>query len=189
MEFNEVIQSRRSIRHFTSQEVESDKIDQLIDCARLCQSAKNRQPWYFMILKGQEKDKTADIMMEPFSEETKEMMGYINTVKYSADTIKRAPILIVIFQENEEEWLAPDLLSVGAAIEHICLECVNLGLGSVWIGDICFNERAVSKYLGHEHFHVVSAIAIGYPAESPKQRPRKTREEILIHKKGSGSVN
>lgn len=183
MEFNEVIQNRRSIRHFTLQEVEQDKVDQLIDCARLCQSSKNRQPWSFMILKGQEKDKVADIMVEPFNEESSEMFGYANTVQYSADTIKRAPLLIAVFQVCEKEWFAPDLISMGAAIEHICLECVNLGLGSVWIGDICFNERAVSKYLGYEHLHLVSAVAIGYPAEAPKPRPRKSREEILITKK------
>lgn len=183
MEFNEVIQNRRSIRQFMPQEVEQDKVDQLIESARLCQSAKNRQPWRFMILKGQEKDKVADMMVDPFSADNKEMFGYINTVQYSADTIKKAPLLIAVFQVCEEEWFASDLLSVGAAIEHICLECVNLGLGSVWIGDICFNEREISKYLKHEHLHLVSAIAIGYPAESPKLRPRKSRDEILIHKK------
>ncbi|MFQ9924269.1 MAG: nitroreductase family protein [Beduini sp.] len=183
MEFNEVIQNRRSIRHFTLQEVEQDKVDQLIDCARLCQSAKNRQPWSFMILKGQEKNKVADMMMESSNKESKEIFGYVNTVKYSAEIIKRAPLLIAVFQVYEEEWFASDLLSTGAAIEHICLECVNLGLGSVWIGDIWFNERAISKYLGCDHLHLISAVAIGYPAETPKPRPRKSREEILLSKK------
>lgn len=54
MEFEKVVEERRSIRIFRPQRVEKDKIYKLIEMARLCQSAKNRQPWKFMIesLKG-----------------------------------------------------------------------------------------------------------------------------------------
>ena len=50
MEFDQVIKNRRSIRKFHQQAVETEKITAILDCARLCQSAKNRQPWRFMVL-------------------------------------------------------------------------------------------------------------------------------------------
>ena len=49
MEFEKIIKNRRSIRKFNNKEVEDEKIMSLLECARLCQSAKNKQPWLFMI--------------------------------------------------------------------------------------------------------------------------------------------
>jgi nitroreductase len=55
MEFEKVVEDRRSIRNFQTRKVEKDKICKLIEMARLCQSAKNRQPWKFLTLENKEK--------------------------------------------------------------------------------------------------------------------------------------
>lgn len=183
MEFEKVIKDRRSIRKFTSQEVEDEKLEKIIDCARLCQSAKNRQPWRFMILKNESKDKVANIMLNLFEKNNIDLPGYMNSSKSSANIIKNAPVLILVFMEKDEDWRTGDLLSIGAAIEHICLEAVNLGLGSLWIRDTVYTEDAICKSVGYEDLQLVSAIAVGYPAESPAQRPRKTINELLIPEK------
>ena len=47
MELIEVIKNRRSTRKFKEDIVEREKLELLIDAARLAPSAKNRQPWYF----------------------------------------------------------------------------------------------------------------------------------------------
>ena len=180
MEFEKVIKDRRSIRKFTSQEVEDEKLEKIIECARLCQSAKNRQPWSFMILKNESKNKVADIMLNLFERKDIDLPGYMNSSKSSANVIKNAPILILVFRENDEDWMIGDLLSIGAAIEHICLEAVNLGLGVLWIRDTVYTENEICKAVGNEDLQLVSAISIGYPAESPSQRPRKSTDEILI---------
>lgn len=183
MEFEKVIKERKSIRKFTNQEIEDEKLENIIECARLCQSAKNRQPWSFMILKDESKNKIADIMLSLFEKNNINIPGYMNSSKSSANVIKNAAILILVFRENDENWLIGDLLSIGAAIEHICLEAVNLGLGSLWIRDTVYTEKEICESVGYKDLQLVSSIAIGYPAESPSQRPRKSTSEILISEK------
>ena len=180
MEFEKVIKERKSIRKFTNQQIEDEKLKSIIECARLCQSAKNRQPWSFMILKDESKNKIVDIMLNLFEKNDIDIPGYMNSSKSSANVIKNAPILILVFRENDEDWLTGDLLSIGAAIEHICLEAVNLGLGSLWIRDTVYTEKEICESVGYKDLQLVSAVAIGYPAESPSQRPRKSTSEILI---------
>ena len=61
MELEEVIAQRRSIRKFETKPVEKVKLEKLIEAARLCQSAKNRQPWQFMILEDGRKDQASAV--------------------------------------------------------------------------------------------------------------------------------
>lgn len=180
MEFENVIQQRRSIRKFCSNCVEKEKVEKLLECARLCQSAKNRQPWKFMILENQDKDQIADIMLALFQQNNVELPGYMNSSKSSANIIKNAPLLILTLKDKDDDWQTGDILSIGAAIEHICLEAVNLGLGALWIRDTSYTENEICKAVGYNDLQLVSAIAIGYPAETPSQRPRKAREDIII---------
>lgn len=181
MEFESVIKNRRSIRKFKSEDIETAKIEQLIESARLCQSAKNRQPWKIMVLKNEEKNNIANIMLGYFDQ--KNIDTYNNSSRSSANIIKQAPLLFLIFQEFDENWLTGDLLSIGAAIEHICLEAVNLGLGSVWIRDTVYTEDKIAQAVGYPELQLVSAIAVGIPNEFPNARPRKSTSEIMLEKK------
>lgn len=186
MDFEKVVHDRRSIRKFEDTKIEAEKIDKLIEAARLCQSAKNRQPWKFMILQEEEKDQVAEIMLALFEQSNIDLPGYMNSSKSSANAIKRAPLLILVFKEKDNKdgnWMTGDLLSIGAAIEHICLEAVNLSLGSVWIRDTTYTEQAICDYLGYPDLELVSGIAIGYPAEEPSPRPRKKAEELILQKR------
>ncbi len=180
MELEKVIQDRRSIRKFLPRKIEKNKIYKLIEMARLCQSAKNRQPWKFIILEGELKNKVAEIMLNLFDESDYELPGYVNSSKSSAEIIKNAPTLILALREKDSDWLTGDLLSMGAAIEHICLEAVNLGLGAVWIRDTVYTEEKIGKLVDCPDLQLVSAIAVGYPNESPKPRQRKRIEEIIL---------
>ena len=179
MEFDQVIKNRRGIRKFQQQTVETDKITALIECARLCQSAKNRQPWRFMVLTGDKKNRVADIMLNLFEKKDIELPGYMNSSKNSANIIKNAPVLILVFIPKDEAWIQSYLLSVGAAIEHICLKAVDEGLGSVWIADTVYTRNEICEELGRCDNLLVSGIAVGYPDEDPLPRARKALEEIL----------
>ena len=64
MELKETIKNRRSIRKYKNSKISKEIIDDLIDCARLAPSAKNRQPWKFVIVTDTIKNKIADIMLE-----------------------------------------------------------------------------------------------------------------------------
>ena len=178
MELKEVIENRRSIRKYTNEDVPNELLEDLIECARLAPSAKNRQPWKFIIIKNDIKNQIADIMIR--NEETEERKLDTNSsVKFTAGIMKESPVLILVLKEYDDDWKTGDVLSIGGAIEHICLRATDLGLGSLWIRDTAYTQKEIAKLIGYEDMEVISAISIGYPNQSPKQRPRKELKEIL----------
>ena len=57
MDFLELTKKRFSARNYKSDKVEQDKIDYIIECARLAPSAVNYQPWHFMVVISEEQKK------------------------------------------------------------------------------------------------------------------------------------
>lgn len=187
MEFMDAVRNRRSIRAFENRPVESEKLEHILEAARLCQSGKNRQPWQFMLLSGAEKDAVPEIMLELFEQNHFDIPNYVNSSKKSAQIIKTAPVLLLVFREPDDGWQKVDLLSIGAAVEHICLAAVDVDLGALWIADTVYTEAEIRKKLGRENLELVCAVALGYPAECPAARPRKKMDEIVL--KGNGYEN
>ncbi len=183
MELKEAIKNRRSIRKFKDTEVPKDLIEDLIDYARLAPSAKNRQPWKFVIVTGNIKNQITDIMLEKENSLKvsleKQIYHANSSVKATAKVMKEAPILILVLKEYDDNWSTGDALSIGGAIEHICLRATDLGLGSLWIRDIVYTQKEIAKLVGYEDMELISAVSIGYPNEDPKPRPRKKLSEVL----------
>ena len=72
-------------------------------------------------------------------------------------------------------------MNVAIAIEHIVLRATDLGLGTCWIGRV--DSDKTKEILGlSDDLQVVMLLPVGYPAQDPKQRPRFSREEILVKK-------
>ena len=57
MDFLELTKKRFSARNYKSDKVEQDKIDYIIEIARLAPSAVNYQPWHFMVVISEEQKK------------------------------------------------------------------------------------------------------------------------------------
>lgn len=179
MQLIQAIKKRRSIRRYQDIGVAKELIEDLIDCARIAPSAKNRQPWEFVIVQDNVKNQIAEMMLkrEETPERKRNQLG--SSVKATARIIKQAPILILVFKPKDAYWQTGDTLSIGAAIEHICLRATDLGLGSLWIRDTIYVQEEIEKLVGYENKEMVSAICIGYTNESPKERPKKALSEIL----------
>lgn len=183
MELIETINNRRSIRKYKDIDISNDVIEDLINSARLAPSAKNRQPWEFMIVKGIVKNEIADIMLEQLKNSKvnleRKLYNANSSVKATAYIMKEAPILILVFKPKEDNWIIGDSLSIGAAIENICLRATDLELGSLWIRDIVYTQKEIAELVGKKDMELISAISIGFPNENPRQRPRKKLNEIL----------
>lgn len=186
MEFSEVIKNRRSVRKFLETDVEEEKIYQLLEAARLSPSAKNRQPWRFGILKGEKKNEIARLMLEWCGKQNfineEQRPEYKSSVAGTAEVIRQAPVLILVFREPSEYWHTGDLLSIGSAIEHICLCTTDIGLGSLWIRDTVYVQNEILELTNCKHLELVSVIAVGYAGESLFPRPRKKIEDLLLFK-------
>ena len=183
METLKAIEERRSIRGFTKEKIKKEIVEDILNCGRLAPSAKNRQPWYFVIVQKETKDKIADMMTNYTinNDETneKKLLGHKSSVNPTANVIKQAPILVLVFREKNDNWIVGDNLSIGACVENMCLRATDLGIGSLWIRDTVYVAEDVAKMLGHEDMELNCALALGYANQFPKMRPRKKLEDII----------
>ena len=67
------IENRRSIRKYKPDELDRKLIEEIIYSASLAPSAKNRQPWKFIVYQGEEKDKLVDVMRQGINSEKQPM--------------------------------------------------------------------------------------------------------------------
>ncbi len=157
------IQNRRSIRNYLPDEVTKEEILDILQAGINAPSAKNNQPWRFVIVSKEIKDKISEKMVELYGPNK------------TAEVIKTVPYLILVYNKDNEYF---NHLSIGAAIENILLETTNRNLGSLWIGYIKKIEDYV-KELVNIDLELVSAIAIGIKNEEPVARPRLKLEDVL----------
>lgn len=184
METLKSVEERRSIRSFTNEAIKKEIIEDILNCGRLAPSAKNRQPWHFVVVKEYIKNKIADMMIKyTINNDDKiierEKYGYKSSINPTANIIKQAPILVLIFREKNDNWIVGDNLSIGACVQNMCLRATDLGIGSLWIRDTVYVAEDIAKMLGHEDMELNCALALGYANESPKMRPRKNLEDIV----------
>ena len=177
MDTIKAIEDRRSIRKYKDIKVSKEQILDILNAGRLAPSAKNRQPWYFVKVSTEMKNEIADLMIKYAQNKNKD--GRLYSVSFTANVIKEAPVLILILKSKDDEWDRYDTLSVGAAIENMCLRSTELNLGTLWIGDTDFVENEILDMTKHNDMELVSSLVIGYANQEPKMRPRKDLEEIV----------
>ena len=177
MELDKTISERRSIRKFKTDSVKKELIETILDAGIKAPSAKNLQQWRFHVFQGEAKDKFTKYCLDEFDKIAKgeDVHPY---ARYSFQIMDAAPVTILVYSNHIMPHPArPDIQSVSAAIQNILLKAHDLGLGSLWICDILYIDKAVNQYLKTD-MPLLAAISIGYADESPKSRPRKTIEEV-----------
>ncbi|HHD11134.1 MAG TPA: nitroreductase, partial [Deltaproteobacteria bacterium] len=83
--FYELYKRRKSVRRFLKKEVEEDKLNRLLDILRRAQSAANCQPWHFVVVKGEDKER-------------------LNPV-FTTSGFQDAPLCIVACAEPSKAWV------------------------------------------------------------------------------------
>jgi nitroreductase len=159
-----VVQNRNSIRTYTSRAVEEDKIKELLKSAMQAPSAKNQQPWEFIVVDDQK-------LLKRMSEASK-----------GSWPLSGAPLAIVTIMKPTDKSPYYAVQDMSAATENILLEATNQGLGAVWIGCYPLVERTslIKSVLQiTEPYEPFSVIAIGYPKETREIQERY--DESRIH--------
>ncbi len=183
MNTTSAIRNRRSVEKYKDQPVEDTKIEELLEMSIKAPSARNRQPWNFVVLQGEPKQDLIDILhnkARSLKKEGEEVGEALSSVR----TMRQAPVLILVYNPyTDEEELdstkrSLDDQSTGAAIENLMLAATDMGLGSLWIGDILLAEEEISEWLERED-DLVAAVALGHSAEDPSSKPRADLEEIV----------
>ena len=166
MNFTEIALRRQSCRAYDeSRFVEREKLDAILEAARLAPSACNGQPYHFTICKG-------DIAKEVAK--TTQGMG-MN--KFAT----QAPVLIVVSEMPYVKSAALGAkvknndyrsMDIGIATAYLTAEAAAQGLGTCILG--WFDDEKVRKICGIEH-PVRLVITLGYPADDTI-RPKKRKD-------------
>ncbi len=106
-------------------------------------------------------------------------IGHPCSLLSTANTVKKVPILILIYRPNDIAWAKGDRLSLGACIENMCLRTTELGIGSLWILDTVYVEKEIEKITNHETMELVCGLLLGYPDQKPRRKIRKKLKDIM----------
>ena len=192
------IENRRSIRKYKRHEISKEIIEDIIYSATLAPSAKNRQPWKFIVYQGEEKSKLVDVMHQGIKLEKithKLMPEWAFAIPDAENTVRvmeEAPCLIAVLNTNQktpfdsiedEKRIVEicDSLSIGAAIENMILTATSYGLGTLWIANTCFSYNELIDFIETDS-QLTGIVAIGFANEAPAKRPRKPVADIVEYR-------
>jgi nitroreductase len=173
----EYVHKSRSIRRFVeNKRIARETILELIDIARFCPSARNRQPLrYIVSCDTEETGKIRDCLL--WALDLPEWGGPCEG--------ERPPAYITVITEKE---CVPDpKYDVGIAAQTIMLAAAERGLGGCMLGSIQRDQLSQVLVLP-EKYEIQLVLAIGYPAETVVVEPlakdndiRYWRDEQGIH--------
>jgi len=159
MDALEAIKTRRSVRKYKAESVPREVLKNLVDAGRLAPTARNEQPWEFVVVTE--------------AERRKRLAALATHGKF----IGEAPACIVVLCKRSDYYLEDG----SAATTQIMLAATALGLGTCWVaGDKKDYAPAVVKAVGAPaKYRLVSLIAVGYAAETPA--PGKRGVNDVLH--------
>ena len=165
MEYSELIAARYSVRAYRPDQVEEEKLQCILDAARLAPTAANRQPIQLIVLH------TAGREAE---------IGRI----YRRPWFVQAPLVIAVCAISSQAWVREDdhfnarLIDAAIVADHLILAAANLGLGTCWIA--AFNVEAARNVLRlPAEVEPVVFTPLGYPADSPGSKIRKPLADLV----------
>ena len=176
MDFNSLVLTRQSDRSYLDRQVEEDKLQRILECARMAPSACNAQPWHIIVV---EEGLIKDLIAEATSEKILGMNHFT----------KQAPIHLVLVEEPANftssfgSWIKRKhypLIVIGIIAEHICLAAASEGLGSCMIG--WFDEPKVKKICAiPSSKRVQLIITLGYSSSKTRVKTRKPIDQIVSY--------
>lgn len=166
MDFSQLIHHRYSARSYHDRPVETEKLNQILEAARLAPTAANRQPFQLIILS------TAG---------RKEELLQI----YDREWFVEAPYVICACGLPDEGWVrhAYDdknytIVDVAIVVDHITLQAADLDLGTCWIA--AFDPRAARDILRlPEDVEPIAFTPLGYPKDTRKEKQRKPLSALV----------
>ena len=175
MKVLDAIAKRQSDRKYQTTPIEAEKIQLCVEAGRLAPSALNAQPWKFIVVDNLELKN--------------EVAKYGAGAGMNKHLLQSPVIIVVVLEANVASFFSGLLkrkdytsMDIGIAVENICLQATELGLGSCIVG--WFNESKIKELLHiPKTRRVPLMISLGYPDGEKRQTKRKSIEEICSYNK------
>ncbi len=175
--FLQLVSSRQSDRAYDmNRVVEQEKLERILEIARLAPSACNAQPWKFVVITD-----------SGLAKKMGEAAAGLGMNKFA----KQAPVHILIVEEsmNITSFLGAKLkdkyfplIDIGIVAAHITLAAESEGLGSCILG--WFDEKKMKKLAGiPASKRLLLDILIGYPTKEKRKKARKEKDKVISFNK------
>lgn len=155
MTFLELAEKRYSVRQFSNKPVEKEKIDLILEAARLAPTATNGQCQRILVIENPEA---------------------VDKLKNCTPCHYNAPVIFLICYDEQKEWtreldgVKSGVVDASIAATHMMLEAADIGLGSTWV--MVFNADALKNAFNIPKGIVpVALLPVGYPAPDSKPAP------------------
>ena len=161
--FLDLAKDRYSVRSFSNKPIEEEKLNKILESARVAPTARNTQPQFIYVLKSEEALKKAQEV----------------TMTYDA------PVVLLICYDKDrscnidiEPGYNTGEMDASIACCHLMFEAWELGIGSVWVRG--FNSDNVAKVFGlPKNMKPVCMLPIGYPADDAEPSKLHTKKRDL----------
>lgn len=167
MNFIELATQRYSVRNFEPQPIEKDKLQYVLEAARIAPSAANFQPWQFLVITESE------------------LLKKIQTT-YHRSWFVTAPAVIIALGDHARGWhRASDgkdftEIDVAIAVDHLTLAAAEKGLGTCWVCN--FDAAKCCEMINApENLEAIALIPIGYPVVEPRSAKKRKPMDDLVH--------
>ena len=168
MDFLELAKKRYSCRKFTTEEVEQEKIDKIIEAAMAAPTAINSQPFKIWVITSKE-----DIGK----------VGQVTPYTFGA------PLIFAVGAKKgiafNRKFDGKNFCEIDASIvaTHMMLEIYDLGLGTTWVGH--FNPIELKMLFPQmSDYEIVALFPVGYPANDSRPSPMhdmtKSKESLVV---------
>jgi nitroreductase len=172
MDFMDISRMRVTVRQFSNQKVEQEKVDKIIEAGRWSPTAVNYQPQRILVLDTPDtlsrvKEFCTFGFDKKYAELTKECADEThgkNVYYYGA------PLVLFVCYDKTACWKHPQNGKISGETDativatHMMLEAASIGLGSVWIS--YFDEEKARQLLQIPNDYVpVCMLYIGYKAD------------------------
>ena len=166
--FLDLIRQRRSIRKYKQNQIETDKINLLVEAFLRAPTSMGKNPWEFVLVTDQD------------------LLTKLSTSKpHGASFLKNAVLGIVVCADPNVSDVWVEDASIASIFIH--LAAASLELGSCWIqirerphDDTQSADSYIAGLLGLPgHLKVLSIIAVGYPDEA---KPGHAAEKLNYDK-------
>ncbi len=166
MNFDQLLHQRYSCRHYSPDQIDDVKFNQVLEAARLAPTAANRQPFQIIIIK---------------TEGNQDALQRV----YNRDWFVQPPIVLCVVCQPEEGWKRKKyddqsyaVVDAAIVMDHITLQAADLGLGTCWIG--AFNPQEARDYLHlPDDVEPVAFTPLGYPLDHPGPKTRKDLSDLI----------
>jgi nitroreductase len=159
MEALEAMTARRSVRQYLDRPVDRGILERLVDAGRLAPTARNEQPWDFVVVTD------------------RSVLKQIGALADHGRFIADAGACIEVICREVKYYLEDGC----AATENILIAAAALGVDSCWVaGDKKPYGADIMKMLNvPEGYKVISLLALGYRAAEPKPYTKRELSSVL----------